>query len=135
MALEQRAAAHPWSEAVFAEELAREVARVVVLRDENHVVAFLVVWIVGDELSILNVATDPAMRRRGLAARLIEYAVAVARRARCKRLLLEVRRSNDGAIRLYKKYGFRPIGVRAGYYASPVPGEDALVMRLSIEQQ
>ena len=69
-------------------------------------------------------------RRRGHAARLIEHAILVARRAGCLRLLLEVRRSNQAAIRLYRKYGFRPIGVRAHYYANE--HEDAIVMRLSL---
>lgn len=92
--------------------------------------AFLVYWVVRDELHVLNVATDPPARRRGHAARLVEHAIACARRDRLSCLLLEVRRSNVVARRLYRKYGFRPIGVRARYYAEDQ--EDAIVMRLAL---
>ncbi len=130
MALEARGAAHPWARAVFEEEFAREFSRVATLREEGRLVAFLVSWQVGDEVSILDVVTDPALRRLGYAARLLEHTIAVARRADCARILLEVRRGNASAQRLYRKYGFRPIGVRAGYYADT--HEDALVMRLAL---
>jgi ribosomal-protein-alanine N-acetyltransferase len=129
-ALEALASVRPWSRAVFAEELTRTFACVMLLREDDALAAFLVYWLVEGELTVLNVATAPAQRRRGHAARLIEHAILVARRAGCLRLLLEVRRSNQAAIRLYRKYGFRPIGVRAHYYANE--HEDAIVMRLSL---
>jgi ribosomal-protein-alanine N-acetyltransferase len=43
---------------------------------------------------------------------------------------LEVRRSNRGAIKLYRSFGFRPVGIRAHYYAED--GEDAVVMLLDL---
>jgi len=39
---------------------------------------------------------------------------------------LEVRKSNVGAQRMYERFGFRPVGVRRGYYVET--GEDAIVM-------
>ncbi len=129
-ALEALASLRPWSREVFAEELSRAFSRVMLLRQDGVLAAFLVYWLVDEELQVLNVATAPMQRRRGHAARLIEHAILVARRAGCLRLLLEVRRSNQAAIRLYRKYGFRPIGVRAHYYANE--HEDAIVMRLSL---
>jgi ribosomal-protein-alanine N-acetyltransferase len=128
-AVEARAAQRPWPREVFAEELERSFSHVMVLRDER-ILAFIVYWIVGDELQVLNLATDPNARRQGHAARLVEHAVAAARRGGCARLLLEVRRSNAPALRLYRKYGFRPIGVRAEYYSAE--REDAIVMRLTL---
>jgi len=128
VAVEQRASVRPWKKEVFAEELGRDFARVVLLREGEALVAFIVYWLVRDELHILNVATDPSARRRGHAARLVEHALAAAKLAGCEVLLLEVRRSNTAAIRLYRKYGFRPIGIRANYYAEE--HEDAIVMRL-----
>jgi ribosomal-protein-alanine N-acetyltransferase len=127
--LEQRASVRPWQRQVFVEELGREFSYVMGLWDEDALVAFIVYWIVRDELHILNVATDPHRRRHGFAARLVEHAVAAAKRSACACLLLEVRRSNAAAIRLYRKYGFRPIGVRANYYAEE--HEDAIVMKLA----
>jgi ribosomal-protein-alanine N-acetyltransferase len=133
VAVEQRASVRPWKREVFAEELARDFSRIVVLREGEVLVAFIVYWLVRDELHVLNVATDPAGRRRGHAARLVEHAIAAAKLARCGCLLLEVRRSNTAAIRLYRKYGFRPIGVRANYYAEE--HEDAIVMRLATSSE
>ena len=132
VAVECAASVRPWKRAVFEEELAREFSRVIVARDgARAILAFIVYWIVRDELHILNVATSPAARRRGLAARLVEHTILAALRGACVRLLLEVRRSNVIASRLYRKYGFRPIGVRAGYYAEE--HEDAIVMELVLK--
>ena len=129
--VEEAASVRPWKRAVFEEELARDFSRVIVARGEAGAIdAFIVYWIVRDELHILNVATTPAARRRGHAARLVEHAIAASLRSKCVRVLLEVRRSNIAAIRLYRKYGFRPIGVRANYYAEE--HEDALVMELAL---
>jgi len=130
-AVEARASLRPWARGVFAEELTRDFARVMLLRAPGGPIeALLVYWLGEDELQILNIATDPPLRRRGHAARLLEHAIQAARRAAVPRLILEVRRSNEAAQRLYRKYGFRPIGVRASYYA--VEHEDALVMSLAL---
>ena len=129
VALEARAAAHPWSREVFAEELARDFSYVVVLRDEGKIAAFIVYWVVADELSILDVVTDPRRRRRGHAQRLLEHTIAFGEDRACAKILLEVRHQNVAAQGLYKKNGFRPIGLRADYYADT--HEDAIVMELS----
>ena len=47
----------------------------------------------------------------------------------CERMMLEVRASNIGARKLYKKYGFNEISVRKGYYN----GEDAIIMEVAIK--
>ena len=122
---------------MFAEEIGRELARVMVVRGPAGagapaIEAFVVYWRVRDEVHILNIATDPSARRRGHAARLLEHTIAFARREAGARVLLEVRRSNVAAMRLYRKYGFRPIGIRANYYAQE--HEDAIVMQLTIER-
>jgi len=41
-------------------------------------------------------------------------------------VFLEVRKSNEAAIALYKKHGYKPVGLRKNYYTSPV--EDAVIM-------
>ena len=72
----------------------------------------------------MNVAVDPELRRRGIATALLERLL--ERVAPDAQLTLEVRRSNDGAIALYERFGFRSAGVRRRYYQDN--GEDALVM-------
>ncbi|HEX4460771.1 MAG TPA: ribosomal protein S18-alanine N-acetyltransferase [Polyangia bacterium] len=123
----------PWSRQVFVEELDRDWAHVDVLRDRQlgqGVLAFCNYWLVRDEVHILNVAVHPEGRRQGHASRLLEHVIAFASRHKCRYLTLEVRRSNAGAIRLYRKYGFRPVGVRPNYYVED--NEDAIVMLLEL---
>jgi ribosomal-protein-alanine N-acetyltransferase len=123
----------PWSRQVFVEELDREWAHVDVLKERvagARVIAFVNYWLVRDEVHVLNVASHPNARRQGHASRLLEHVIAFAHRHKCRYVTLEVRRSNAGAIRLYKKYGFRPVGVRPNYYVED--NEDAIVMLLEL---
>ena len=133
MSIEKLAFRAPWSRQVFVEELERDWAHVDVLKQrEKHaqVLAFVNYWLVRDEVHVLNVATHPEGRRQGHASRLLEHVIAFAVRNKCRYVTLEVRRSNAGAIRLYKKYGFRPVGVRPNYYVED--NEDAIVMLLEL---
>ena len=93
-------------------------------------VAFLLAWAVADELHLIHIATHPEARRQGAARALMAALVAHAAAARSRLLLLEVRRSNRPAIRLYRAFGFTAMGVRRGYYAD---GEDAIEMRLTLD--
>src|SRR5579871_1533525 len=90
------------TEAQLEEELARPWARLWVAKEKTAsgapVVAFLIAWHVADELHILNVATRPDRRRRGIGKALMRKAVAFAKLSRVRHVLLEVRRSNRAAI-------------------------------------
>jgi [ribosomal protein S18]-alanine N-acetyltransferase len=94
-------------------------------------VALLVAWVVADELHLIHLATARAARRQGAARALVETFVAYAREHGSRLLLLEVRRSNDAAIALYRAAGFRAAGLRKAYYADD--GEDAIEMRLTLD--
>ncbi|HZS42326.1 MAG TPA: ribosomal protein S18-alanine N-acetyltransferase [Polyangia bacterium] len=136
MDIERTSFRAPWSRQVFVEELDRDWAHVDVLRSReprSPVQAFVNYWLVRDEVHVLNVATHPTARRQGHAARLIEHVIAFAHRERCRYVTLEVRRSNQPAIRLYRKYGFRPVGIRPNYYVED--NEDAIVMLLELTQK
>ena len=65
-------------------------------------------------------------RRQGLAALLLTHVLEEATAVGASRATLEVRRSNDGARRLYERFGFRVAGVRRDYYTDPA--EDALIL-------
>jgi [ribosomal protein S18]-alanine N-acetyltransferase len=78
--------------------------------------------VASDEREILNLAVDPAFRRRGVASLLVrrfleDFAGTV---------FLEVRASNQAARKFYEELGFRQVGLRRGYY--PPDWEDAVVM-------
>lgn len=114
------------------EELARPWARIWIARGDAPVgspraVGFLLAWHVADELHVLDVATHPELRRRGYGRALLQQSLAYAREQAIRHVLLEVRRSNMPAIRLYRDCGFFAMGVRKSYYAD---GEDAVEMVL-----
>ena len=93
-------------------------------------VGFVIFWIVHDELHVLNVATAPEHRNRGVARTVLEAALEQGRRKRCTLATLEVRRSNSAALALYRDFNFRPVGIRPNYYVDE--GEDAIVMVLDL---
>ncbi|CAN97422.1 Ribosomal-protein-alanine N-acetyltransferase [Sorangium cellulosum So ce56] len=113
------------------EELRRPWTRCWVAREERRALAFLIAWHVADELHVLNVATCPAARRRGLATALMNRSLEYAQQQQVRLILLEVRRSNRAAIRLYRKLGFTAMGVRPRYYSDN--GEDAVEMVLTLD--
>lgn len=128
VALEAEAFTNPWSRETLERELRQsDVTRVYVLRAMGkRVAAFCACWLIFDELHINTVAVDPALRRQGLAVRLMEHVLADAARHGADHATLEVRRSNEPALRLYQRLGFTVEAVRPRYYTSPE--EDALIL-------
>jgi ribosomal-protein-alanine N-acetyltransferase len=90
------------------------------------IVAFCAVWIIFDELHINTLAVHPELRRQGLASLLLTHVIEDAVRRGADKATLEVRRSNEGALKLYQRFGFEVGGVRKEYYRQPV--EDALIL-------
>ena len=113
------------------DELGRSWSRTWVARagpeEAAETVGFLSAWHVADELHVLNVTTRVDRRRRGIGRALMETAVAYGRSKRVKHVLLEARRSNHGALALYRSLGFFATGVRDRYYPDD---EDAVEMVL-----
>jgi len=121
-ALELRCQPHPWSLELFRRELSNPVARLELIELDGSIVGYLNCWQIGDELEIHNVVTDPLLRRRGLARRLL---TGVLDEPGVKSAFLEVRSGNLAAIALYRQLGFNATDRRHGYYHD---GEDALLM-------
>jgi [ribosomal protein S18]-alanine N-acetyltransferase len=130
VAIERLSFPAPWPRQAFADEQARSWARLEVLRQRpsGRVVAFCNYWLVADELHLHNIAVHPEERRRGHAARLLRHILDQAARSKARVISLEVRASNLAAAGLYRKFGFREVGIRPKYYADS--GEDALLMDL-----
>jgi ribosomal-protein-alanine N-acetyltransferase len=115
----------PWSRQHFADELVNPVASVDLYWHQEALAGFLCSWLVAGELQIQNLATLPGLRRRGIAGRLLEHALARGRSSGLTSTWLEVRDSNRAAISLYERFGFSARGKRSAYYPD---GEDALIM-------
>jgi ribosomal-protein-alanine acetyltransferase len=117
----------------LAAELGREFALPWVRRSpiSGEPVAFSLAWSVADELQLLDVACHPEHRRQGHARALLSELLRYARREQIRLFLLEVRQTNEHAIRLYRSAGFETTGVRRGYYSDT--GEDAFEMRITFD--
>jgi len=128
MEIERAAFSHPWTEELVRRELGHEFSTVLLAcgGDSGAVQGFAVVWLVHDELHVLNVAVAPEARRRGVARAILDRVEAQGREQGARIAMLEVRRGNAPAIALYRTLGYREVGVRPRYYAED--GEDALVM-------
>ena len=86
----------------------------------------------GDECEILSIGVAPEARRSGIGRRLLEAALAEARRRGTASVVLEVAADNSPARRLYRRLGFVRVGYRPRYYRRPGGLADALILRLSL---
>ena len=125
--LEKQCFSDPWSERSIASELSNPLSLWLVCMDGETLAGYVGSQTVMGESDMMNLAVAPSYRRRGIGEALVNSLVErlALRNAHC--LTLEVRASNQAAISLYQKQGFREIGLRPRYYRNP--REDALILR------
>lgn len=124
--IEKQANSAPWSEKSFRNELDHAFGVFLVALVEGKVVGYGGIWLVVDEAHVTNLAVDSSMHRQGIARRLMTELLNRARERGMTCSTLEVRASNEAAIRLYEGLGYKQTAVRRGYY--PDNREDAVVM-------
>ena len=130
-AIEREAFSDPWPSNAFLELLAQPHVRAYALDDEHgRLLAYAFAAVAADEGEILNFAVAPDERRRGLGKSLLSGLLDMFRREGVAAVHLEVRESNEAAISLYRRAGFRPVGTRRRYYRRPA--ENALTMTLEM---
>jgi [ribosomal protein S18]-alanine N-acetyltransferase len=135
--IEQSSHVQPWHEGFFVEELHRSQSHSYVARLEHtaandSVLGYICFWLVADEIQIFNLAVHVAHRRRGIGRALLLYALKFGYLHRARVALLEVRRSNEAAQRLYSSLGFQPAGQRNDYYGGM--REPAMLMELEMDR-
>ncbi|RMG11174.1 MAG: ribosomal-protein-alanine N-acetyltransferase [Deltaproteobacteria bacterium] len=128
--IERSAFGTPWTRALLAKEFEHRWSTRLGLWDGQGLCGFVVMWVVADEAHILDLAVDAASRRRGYGTALMEAAIARAQAAGGRRMMLEVRASNTAAQALYRRLGFREVGLRPRYYSDN--REDALLMERAL---
>jgi ribosomal-protein-alanine N-acetyltransferase len=136
LAIEAASFSNPWTREMYVRELENpDVSFMYVLRVRTGsggadcgeaAVAFCSLWLVLDELHINNLAVHPEHRHRGYGLALLQHVLDFGARHGASRATLEVRRSNEVALRLYDRLGFTITATRPNYYASPT--EDALIL-------
>ncbi len=126
MDIEVEAYPEPWTVRMFQDEIRNERSYFYVAFLGDVLAAYGGFWLVIDEAHITSVAVREAYRGRGYGRRLVAFLIDEAVASGARRATLEVRVSNIRARNLYVSFGFRPVGLRKGYY--PKNNEDAIVM-------
>ena len=116
----------PWSEKAFSDLLKHDYCHYLVAEENGEPVGFAGMTLLGDEGDIDKVMVEPRHQRKGIADALLEALFALGEEKGAAAYTLEVRASNEPAIRLYEKHGFVSEGVRPRFYEKPI--EDALIM-------
>jgi ribosomal-protein-alanine N-acetyltransferase len=133
VAIEQASYPYPWTRGIFDDCLKVAYACFACVLDGRMAGYSIHNWGAG-EAHLLNLCVHPEFRSRGLGRLLLDHAIDHARGMGCQVMLLEVRPSNPGAVRLYRQRGFEQIGRRPGYYPATQGREDAIVMRLNLSE-
>ena len=132
--LHDRAFERPWSAIEF-EDLLKSPGVFAVLGEAGEPAVekgFILCRSIAGEAEILTIGVDPAARRRGWGAALVEMAAGIAQEARALEMFLEVEADNVAALKLYEATGFERVGLRKGYYPHPDGAKDAVVMRRAL---
>jgi [ribosomal protein S18]-alanine N-acetyltransferase len=132
IAIERRAFPTPWSLAMFVLELSKPSGISLAALIDDALVGYLVCSRYDSIWHVMNVAVDDGLRRQGLATSMLERLFELADKPN-EQYTLEVRTSNDPAIRLYERFGFRPAGKRRAYYHDN--REDALIMWRTVPER
>jgi ribosomal-protein-alanine N-acetyltransferase len=127
--IERKVQYEPWTVDMFVEEADHSRGFSWVACKDKRVIGYLCSRILHDLMEILNIAVHPDYQRCGIGSTIFLWVLRKAvseRGVRC--IHLEVRASNEPAIRLYLRHGFRIVGERQGYYLTPSGREKALLM-------
>ena len=120
----------PWCEDEFTGLDKNEFATAFVALKDKKPVGVVVIYRIADEAQIMDIATHPDHRREGIGEALIDVATDFCRVDGAVKIMLEVRRSNTAAQKLYEKKGFKTVGTRRDYYTCPT--EDAVLYDLEL---
>ncbi len=133
--LEEACFSAPWTRKMLEAELSgNQFAHFLIARgsglqtETTDIAGYLCFWVVFEELRIMNLAIKVSARRRGIARRLVTRTLETGLEKGASRALLEVRASNDPALLLYERMGFRRVSTRNHYYSHPI--EDAILMEM-----
>lgn len=130
--LEKECFAEPWGEDSLKDELTNETARFYVIENQGEVQGYIGANNICGEVYITNVGVNTGARGKGYGKRLVNHLIVQSQFEDALFVTLEVRKSNENAIALYEKCGFKKIGERKNFYSKPT--EDALIYTLYLKE-
>ena len=120
----------PFKEKDFSDIYESEISNVLVAKSDGVLVGYVSFTVIIDECQIINFATKNQFKRQGVGKQVMEALFAHCEKLGVKKYFLEVRESNFGAIALYEKYGFVPVGISKNHFSAP--RENAILMNLEL---
>lgn len=126
--VENAAASHPWTQALFESCFSDRYFNHVVLSDLDVVVGFYIADYIAGEASLFDIAVEPSQQGKGIGRQLLQHFLQHGLALGAEQFFLEVRASNSPAIALYQSAGFIECGRRRNYYRSATGNEDAILM-------
>ena len=130
--IEGRAYAHPWTRGNFADSI-RSGYQAQMLCAADDVLGYFVAMKGVDEVHLLNITVAPDHQGQGWGRVMLDALAIWSRGQGAQWLWLEVRVSNQRALQIYERHGYRRVGERKGYYpAGHGRREDAVVMSLRL---
>lgn len=135
MTIEHAAYSHPWTSGNFTDSLAAGYL-VQCLLAGNELLGYFVAMPCDQEVHLLNITVAPAFQRQGWARVMLDALALWSRGRGAQSLWLEVRASNERALKIYQQQGFARVGMRKGYYPlRDGEREDAVVMNMNLGPQ
>ena len=131
IAIENAIYSHPWTRGNFADSL-RAGYQCWTWRRAEELLGYFVLILAAGEGHLLNLSVAAARQRGGHGSQLLAEVMRMTRANGAQRMFLEVRPSNQGGQALYRRFGFRQVAVRPGYYPAHAGREDALVLTLAL---
>jgi ribosomal-protein-alanine N-acetyltransferase len=132
LAIEQTAYAQPWSRGNFADSL-RAGYQAQLLMADDAILGYFIAMKGVDEVHLLNITVAPDHQGQGWGRVMLDALAIWSRGQGAQWLWLEVRVSNQRALQIYERHGYRRVGERKGYYpAGHGRREDAVVMSLRL---
>lgn len=125
--IEREVQAHPWTLGNFSDALCSGY-QCKVFESAGVMVGYAVMMLAVEEADLLDIAIDKGHQRKGIGRKLLDAMSSLARHENMRRMVLEVRASNQAAIALYRASDFGQIGLRRDYYPAANGREDALLM-------
>lgn len=132
ISVERSVYTHPWTRGNFADALSSGNHGWLV-RADGKLVGYCVVMMAPDDAHLLNISVAAHAQRQGIGRGLLGWVHALASAHGVPSVLLEVRVSNERAIRIYEQAGYVRIGLRRNYYPAVGGREDAIVMRKHVQ--
>jgi len=125
-AIEEATFPNPWPPRLLRHELVEnEYCHSFAVEEDGGVVGYAYLWIIFEQAHLVNMAIRESHRGRGIGERLLVHLLRYAELNSAELIHLEVRVTNEAAIGLYEKHGFRALGGSANFYSD---GADALLM-------